>query len=170
VRRTRPALVHDGRAADNRPVTLGPRFVPAALAALAAALAGGVAWGLIAKTTDYEIGIVAWAIGFLAGTAAAYVAPAARGIPLQVSAVVAALAGILLGKYLTFAWDLQDFAEERGVHIGLFSEEMWDVFRIDYEIVFGWLDLLWAGLAVFSAARATAAPYRARDPEPPAAP
>jgi len=32
-------------------------------AALLAALAGGVAWGLIVKWTGYEVGIVAWGSG-----------------------------------------------------------------------------------------------------------
>jgi hypothetical protein len=153
--------------------TLPPRwrFAAAALAALAAAIAGGIAWGLVAKTTGYEIGIVAWAIGFLAGTAAALVASGSRGIPLQAIAIVAALAGIFLGKYLTFAWDLQDFAADRGVDIGLFSEDMRAVFREDYDVVFDWFDVLWIGLAVFSAARATA-PERPAPPAtpPPAAP
>ena len=41
----------------------------AMLAGLLAAVAGGVAWRLVSKYTDYEVGIVAWAIGFGVGFA-----------------------------------------------------------------------------------------------------
>ena len=36
-------------------------------AGLVAAVAGGVAWALIVKTSDYEVGFIAWGIGFLVG-------------------------------------------------------------------------------------------------------
>jgi hypothetical protein len=45
-----------------------------------------------------------------AGTAAVAGGRGARGMPVQVAAVVAALLGILLGKYLSYAWALQDVA------------------------------------------------------------
>jgi hypothetical protein len=45
------------------------RYVPAVLAGLVAAIAGGIAWGLIVKWTDYEIGFAAAGIGFLTAIA-----------------------------------------------------------------------------------------------------
>jgi hypothetical protein len=136
----------------------GHRTDPAAIAAaagaaLAAAAVGGVVWGLIAQSTEYEIGIVAWAIGWLAGTAAVFGARGGRGLPLQIVAVVAGLLGILLGKYLSFALVLQEVAEEVGAEIGLFSSEMRTAFRDDLGTVFGWIDLLFVGLAVYTAWR-----------------
>ena len=131
------------------------RLVPAALAALAAAIVGGVVWGLIVRQTDYEIGIVAWAIGFLAGTAAALVARESRGVPLQVAAVAAALIGILLGKYLGYAWAAEQALEPLGFEVDILTTGMVRAFRDDLEVVFGWFDLLWVGLAVFTAWRTT---------------
>ena len=134
-------------------------------AALAAAVLGGVLWGLIVKWFDYEIGIVAWAIGFMAGTAVANVARGARGTHLQAIAVVGALVGILLGKYLSFAFAVQEDAQAVGVELGVLSGEMFRFFRENLSDVFGLFDLLWIGLAVFTAWR-----IPGEEPEPAASP
>jgi hypothetical protein len=125
----------------------------ALLAGLAAAAVGGVVWGYVVKLSDYEVGIVAWGIGLLVGVAVAGVSRA-RGPLLQAIAVVCALAGILLGKYLSFALIAQEDLESVGIDIGLFSSDMWSFFREDLDFVFGWFDLLWIGLAVYTAWRA----------------
>jgi hypothetical protein len=125
----------------------------ALLAGLVAAVVGGVVWGFVVKLSDYEVGIVAWGIGLLVGVAVAAVARA-RGPVLQAIAVVCALAGILLGKYLSYALIAQEDLETVGVDIGLFSSDMWSFFREDLDFVFGWFDLLWIGLAVYTAWRA----------------
>ena len=48
---------------QRRPLS-GGTYVPAILAGLVAAIAGGVAWGLIVKSTDYEIGFAPGASAF----------------------------------------------------------------------------------------------------------
>lgn len=126
---------------------------PAVAAGLVAAIVGGIAWGLIVKASDYEVGIVAWGIGFIAGTAVVFATRGAKGLRLQVIAVVCALLGILLGKYLSYAFIVQEDAESFGQSIGLFSGDMFSFFREDLDKVFGLFDLLWIGLAVFTAWR-----------------
>ena len=87
-----------------------------------------------------------------------------RGLVLQVVAVLCALLGILIGKYLSFVWVLQNAAEDEfgeGVDIPVFSMDTFDLFRDNLDTVFGWIDLLWVGLAVLSA-------WRALQPEEPA--
>ena len=135
-------------------------------AGLAAAVVGGVAWALIVKSTDYEVGILAWAIGFIVGTAAVFATRGGTGRQLQVVAVVLALTGILLGKYLGYALILHEEAQTFGEEIGLFSSTMLEFFREDLDLVFGLFDLLWVGLAVASAWRIT----QAREPELPPVP
>ena len=131
-----------------------PRSLAVALSAsLAAGLAGGVVWGLIVKWSDYEVGIVAWAIGFLAGTVVVSVSGRARGPRLQAVAVLGALVGVLLGKYLSFAFGVQEEAKAIGLPIGILSSEMFRFFRENLSDVFGLFDLLWVGLAVFTAWR-----------------
>ena len=118
----------------------------ALLAGLAAAIAGGIAWGLIAKWTDYEVGIVAWGIGFATGWAIERTA-GRRSVELQVFAIAAALLGILVGKYLAFAFVQQELGQPYGV----LSQEMLTLFRENLNIVFGLYDVVWTGLAVGTA-------------------
>lgn len=125
----------------------------ALMATLAAGIAGGVLWGLIVKWSSYEVGIVAWAIGFIAGTVVVLVTRGARGARLQVVAVVGALVGVLLGKYLSFAFALQEDAESVGASIGVLSGDMFTIFRENLDEIFGLFDLLWIGLAVVTAWR-----------------
>ena len=128
-------------------------LLPAIAAGIVAAVVGGIAWGLMVKLSDYEIGIAAWGIGFLAGTAVVFATRGAKGRNLQVIAVVSALVGILLGKYLSYAFIVQDELSAVGESIGLLSGDMFSFFREDLDAVFGLFDLLWIGLAVFTAWR-----------------
>ena len=89
----------------------------------------------------------------MTGTAVVFATRGGKGPVLQAIAVGSALLGILLGKYLGYAFEIQDQAEEAGVSIGLFSSEMRTFFREDLDQVFGLFDLLWVGLAVFTAWR-----------------
>lgn len=145
-------------------------LVRAIAAGVVAAVAGGVAWALIVKTSDYEIGIAAWAIGFLVGTAVVLASRGAKGRRLQVVAVVLALVGILIGKYLSYALVVQEDAESFGESIGLFSGDMFRFFREDLDAVFGLFDLLWVGLAVASAWRIPQAEEPESLPAPPPQP
>lgn len=148
-----PVLVREERPA-------AAALLPALLAGLVAAVVGGVVWGLIVKWTDYEVGFVAWGIGFLVGLAVV-TAARARGLVFQIVAVLCALLGILIGKYLSFVWALQELAEEDGVELPVLSMDTIDLFRDNLGIVFDWIDLLWVGLAVVTA-------WRALEPEQPA--
>jgi hypothetical protein len=131
----------------------------AAGAGLVAALVGGIVWGLIVKWTQYELGFIAWGIGFVVGTAVVYGARNLRGIPFQLTAVLFALVGIALGKYLGFVWVGQDELEVVGIDLPVFSKDTFDLFWDARKDVWGWWDLLWVGLAVVTA-------FRIPQPEP----
>ena len=133
-------------------------LVPAVLAGLAAAVAGGIGWALIAVTTDYEIGFAALGIGILAGYAVVLATRGRKGLPLQVTAIVSSLLGIALGKYFTYVWELKDavrteFGAAAADSIGFFDSEVIDLFVEDADRVFGGYDLLWAAFAVYAAWR-----------------
>ena len=143
----------------------GPDLALAAGAGLAAAVVTGVVWAYIVKISDYEVGVVAWAIGFVVGTAVVYAtrhrqAPVFAGI-----AVVAALTGILLGKYLSFVFIAREDLERLGADVPIFSRDTWDLFMNNKDIVFSFWDLLWIGLALFTAWR-VARPQDEPRPEP----
>jgi signal peptidase I len=129
-----------------------PRVGLALLAGVAAAIAGGVAWGLVAKWTDRELGVLAWAIGLAVGFAVLQASGGRRAPALQAVAVGSALLGVLLGKYLAFALVVQQETERLGgAGIGLVSSEMRSLFQDNLGDVFGLVDLLWIGLAIASA-------------------
>lgn len=139
---------------------VGGAFGTAALAGLVAAIAGGVLWGYIVRWSGYEVGVVAWGIGFATGSAVVLGARGSRGRPYQVLAVVLSLGGILLGKYLSFAWALDEALEDQGlpIDVPIFSRATWDAFIEAREDVWGLFDLLFVGLAIFSAWRIPAVP------------
>ena len=127
---------------------------PAIAAGLVAAIVGGIVWGLIVKISDYEVGFVAWGIGFVAGTAVVFATRGGKGRRLQVIAVVSALVGILLGKYLSFAFVVQDAGGlSRRSSSGSSPATCSASSARTSDKVFGLFDLLWVGLAVFTAWR-----------------
>ena len=131
-------------------------YVSALLAGLVAAVAGGIAWGLIVKWTDYEVGLVAWGIGFVGGIAVLAATRGGRGRGFQAAAVLCALVGILVGKYLSFIWGLRNIAENEGaggVVPAVLSADGIELFFENFDFVFDLIDLLWVGLAVFTAWR-----------------
>lgn len=73
------------------------------LAGAAAALAGGVAWALIVRLTDFEIGFVAVGVGFLVGAAMIRTTDARGKVPGIQAAGLAAI-GLLFAKMLIVQW------------------------------------------------------------------
>jgi signal peptidase I len=112
------------------------------LAGLVAAVGGGLAWGFVVDWTGYEIGIAAWGVGALVGYAVLTAAGGRKRPELQVGAVALALLGVLLGKYLAFA-----FVND----LGALSGETVSLFRENLGRLFGLFDLVWIGLAVATA-------------------
>jgi ABC-type Fe3+-siderophore transport system permease subunit len=148
------------READN-----GTDLALAAAAGLAAAIAAGVIWALIVKISDYEIGVAAWGIGFLVGTAVVFAARRRKSTTLAAVAVVAALVGILVGKYLSFVFVAR---HELGESYGFLSGDTWNLFMDNKSVVFSFWDVLWIGLAVVTAWRVAhpAEPDDRHEPEP----
>jgi hypothetical protein len=137
-------------------------LAPAALAGLVAAIVAGIVWGLIVKATNYEIGIAAWGVGLLAGwgvhlAAGRRIRPELAGV-----AVIAALLGIFLGKYLSFVFVARDEGKKIGIDVPLFSSNTWRLFWDSKSDVFSFFDLVWIGLAVVTAARVAMASYGRR--------
>ena len=128
----------------------------ATIGGLAAAAVGGLIWGLIAIATDYEIGWVAWGVGWLAGYGVVLFARGRRGRPLQLLAVTAAVLGIVLGKYLTFFHLLKEYVgDEYGAEaiadMSIFSLNMVQFFAASAGQFIRGFDALWILLAVGTA-------------------
>ena len=135
-------------------------LLPAVAGGVLAALVGGIVWGLIVIVSDYEVGIVAWGIGLLAGFLVVRFAGGRKGLPLQAIAIVSSLVGIVIGKYIAYVYFLKEFVREQigdeaADDISYFDGDVISLFRDDLSDVFGGFDLLWAALAVFTAWRLT---------------
>jgi hypothetical protein len=121
-----------------------------------AAVAGGLIWGLIAETTGYEIGWIAWGIGVMAGAGVVMFAGGRKGLPLQLIAVSAAALGVFIGKYFTFYSTLKESAaEEFGAEVAnqmsMLSPGVVQVFGDSLGAMVSGFDALWLILAVGSA-------------------
>ena len=131
-------------------------LIPAIAGGLLAAIVGGVIWGIVSLVTDREIGVMAWAIGWLTGYAVLIFAGKRKGLPLQLIAVVTAILGIAIGKYVTFVYQLKDaidesYGAEVASELSVFSEEMFRQFIENIQMVVGGYDILWVVLAVATA-------------------
>jgi hypothetical protein len=96
----------DPAATDNK---VGNR---AFLAGALAALAGGVAWALVVRLTDFEIGYVAVGVGFLVGAAMTRTTNA-RGRAAGIQAAGLAAIGLLFAKMLIVQWVTIPILEEQ---------------------------------------------------------
>jgi len=116
-----------------------------ALGALLAAVVGGVLWAVIAISTDYEIGLIAWAIGGLAATAVIRLNQGPTTRLHQFIAVFASLLGIFLGKYFIFAYIINDGME------GMFASGLLSIFLQNIREFFGGMDIIFVLMAVVTA-------------------
>ena len=135
----------------------GEVLVPALLGGLVAAGLSGAIWAAIAVWTGLEVGYVAIGVGFLCGLGVVMLSQGKRGMPLQLIAVVASVLGIVIGKYGTFHHFFQEslMGMENGpavaAELSLFSVGMVQVFMANLPEMVGGYDLLWIGLAVYTA-------------------
>ena len=115
------------------------------VAALLAAIIGGAMWAFIAILTEYEIGLLAWAIGGMTGYAVILLAKNNVTMVHQVIAVIASLIGILLGKYFMFGYYYNESFS------GIFDNEVMTIFGENFSAFFGGMDIIFVLLAVVTA-------------------
>ncbi|NOX55059.1 MAG: hypothetical protein GXP27_11610 [Planctomycetes bacterium] len=125
---------------------------------VAAAVVGGVIWGVIVIATGYEVGYVAWALGLLAGVTVVLATRGKRGVPLQVVAIASSVMGILIGKYVIFYHFVKKAIEEEmgaamARELSVFSVGLMSLFLESMGALLSGFDLLWVVLAVLTAWR-----------------
>ena len=133
-------------------------FQRALLGALAAALAGGIGWGVLALKLDYESAVIAWSIGGLAGSMVVWFTGGKKGTTLQTMAVIASLAGILLGKYIVYFYQykeivLQTMGEEAAGKLTYYSQDIIYNFIEEIPHLFEMFDIVWVIVALLTAWR-----------------
>lgn len=121
-----------------------------------ASVLGGIIWGLIVITTNYEIGFVALGIGALSGYGVLYLARGKKGTALQILAAISSIFGILIGKYIAFHHFFTemialDYGIEVASNISIYSIETVTYFIEELSYLVGGFDILWILLAVATA-------------------
>ncbi|MFS0726949.1 hypothetical protein [Paenibacillus sp. 1P07SE] len=138
------------------------------LGALVAALLGGVLWAAVVVISDYELGLVAWAIGGMTGFAVGFLSDRRATQVHQIIAVAASLVGILLGKFFAFSYILNDGLTD------FFASFVVSLFMEFFPELFSMFDLLFVLFAVLTAWRLPAAmsakPQQPSEHQPPASP
>ena len=107
-----------------------PKVPLALLLGLVAAVVGCVLWYAVVVITNYELGIVAIAIGWLVGSAVSIGAGRKRGLILQIMAVLITLVALLFSEYLIVRhFVVRNLAEEGYTGIPLIMEPavMWEL-------------------------------------------
>lgn len=126
------------------------------IAGLIAGAAGAAAWAAIAFYANLEIGYLAWGIGAFVG----YVIATVGRSPSPTAGVVAVLitiASICAGKYVMVEMDIKqqlaDIVAEDGQAAvdSIPDEEIAQARNAQFMGSFGGMDLLFFGLAIFSA-------------------
>ncbi|MWC27738.1 hypothetical protein [Paenibacillus sp. MMS18-CY102] len=120
-------------------------FVLPVIGALAAAIIGGGLWAAIAVWTDYELGLIAWVIGGMAGYAVSYLSGGLATQAHRAIAVIASLIGIVLGKYFLFSYVINDGMS------GMFNSELITLFRENFSEFFQGMDIVFVVLAIVTA-------------------
>ena len=135
----------------------GADLALALVGGLVGAIVGGIVWGYLLKATQTELGIVAIGVGVLAGFGVALLARGKRGRAFQVIAALAALVGILWGKYFGFVIVGRDLLESEfgvsGDTLPLFSGDTFSLFTNAFSELFSGFDVAWIVFAVYTAWR-----------------
>jgi hypothetical protein len=130
----------------------------AGLLGSAGALVAAAFWAAVVIVTDYEIGYLAVAVGFLAGCGVKLGARGAHGKRLQQLAVACTVLGLFAAKYFIFAHFLSSAAAAEGVELGYFSFGTMAAFPSALGELLSPFDLLWLFIAVSAAWRVPAPP------------
>ncbi len=111
-----------------------------------AGLVGAGIWYAIAAFTGYEVGYIAWGIGFIVGFGAAMggkVGTPANGL----LAAVLSAASILLGKFLATRAAIADYLVEEGIDAAPTTSMVMEILPETLGII----DIVFFGLALYTA-------------------
>ena len=121
------------------------RIIQSLFAALLSAVIGGIIWAAVALLTGYEVSLLAWAIGGMAGYSVVFASKGHITLVHQAIAIIASLIGIVLGKYFHFGYWTADGID------GIFNSYIFSEFTSDFIEFFSLYDIIFVLLAVVTA-------------------
>ncbi|MDP8223320.1 MAG: hypothetical protein P9L99_08175 [Candidatus Lernaella stagnicola] len=124
---------------------------------LLGAIVSGVVWIVVLIFADYEVGLLALAMGFATGFGVALFSGGKQSVLLNAWAVLSSVLSLAACKYYTFYFFLKQIvAEEHGQevagHVTLFGKTL-NAFFSNATAVFSFYDILWVILAAITAHR-----------------
>jgi len=127
-------------------------YLNASVGALLGAAVGGALWWGFTVVTKISLGLIAIAIGFLAGYGAVKFAGGKRSAGLQAIAIVAALASYVVASYLVNMTFLnQAFAKQGDAFRLGFPPQSFEQFLAVLSAGFGLMDLVFLAIVVYEA-------------------
>jgi hypothetical protein len=132
--------------------SVGPAKVLAAgVAGLATALAGGAVWAVTVHVTHWNIGYLAFFIGYAVGKVVHQVTGKGRGATLQWLGAILAGIGVEAGKVGLIVWGIVDALRGNGdpVTVG----NVMQMIRLNVEAFKQPFDLIWIAFAAYAAWR-----------------
>jgi hypothetical protein len=143
-------------AAQVRAVVAQNSVSPAVLGAAAAAglltaLAGAAVWAITVHVTRWSIGYIALFIGYGVGKACLFASGQRRSISLQYLATALAVIGVAVGKLGVVFWQIASFLQADGEPVTVHN--LLAILQENFRSVGDPFDLLWMGLAAYSAWR-----------------
>ncbi len=135
--------------------TQNPNVVGALLFGGGAGLIMSVVWSLIVVLTNYQVGIIAIAVGWIVATAAVFGAGRKRGGAVQAIAIVVTLFSMMLSEYaIVRHFAVEALATEgiTGIPLllppGLAFELIVEGIRVDPMTLLFWAVALWAAFSI----------------------
>lgn len=130
----------------------GINYVNAAIGAVLGGALGALLWWGFTVVTKISLGLVAIAIGFLAGFGAVKFAGEKRSAGLQAVAIVAALASYVVASYLVNMTFLnQEFAKQGDPFRVAFPPQSLELFVRVLSLGFGLMDVVFLAIVVYEA-------------------
>lgn len=132
--------------------TISPAsFSAASVAGLVAALAGGAVWAVTVHITNWNIGYLAFVIGYAVGKAVHLASGKRRGPTLQWLAAILAGIGVIAGKLGIVAWEIVDALHANGEDVT--PQRVLELIQDNAHSFASPFDLVWIGFAAFAAWR-----------------
>jgi len=115
----------------------------------AGAILGGIVWALVVVLTNYEIGYVAVAIGWLTGKGVSICSKYKKSKKLQIISAAWCVVGLIIGKYFIFAHSLKEYLfKEQNVNLSYFNPGLFQIIISNLNELLSPWDLLWLFIAL----------------------
>lgn len=121
-------------------------------------VAGAAVWAAIELSTSFQVGWIAFGVGWLVGMGVKLGAGNKRGPQLQFVGALTSVIGIFFSHYFSYAHPRKTMLAAQGIDLGYFNGQLLREFTATLEQVLSPWDFLWVAFAVLAAWRVLSPP------------